>query len=368
MHRILRTGAVALLLPVAPGLAAAQQEKLPLPLTNGAAIVEALAFQGGDRESVHHVREAGAGGLRFTWNFIEVHENGDTVKRAHRYFEAAVDVDSARRLKGFHNQSEPEAHPGYTMHAISRSVYRRLRRGEADSFQIMSLAHPAGAAGLAALGLGSRRGVPVRWRGKLTPVGTGTVSFPLLVNQRRLEVPAIRVRGSFTARHGRWEPEFLVLADSTYPLLLRWSGAFGEPGTVLQVTQVNGPGEPDSMLEESLRRECRAELPGVYFAFNSAELNPASDRAIAGIALLLSRHPDWVITIEGHTDSIGSAASNLALSQRRVEAVRRGLVEAHKLDPARLPVAGHGATRPREPNATIEGRARNRRVELVREC
>lgn len=109
-------------------------------------------------------------------------------------------------------------------------------------------------------------------------------------------------------------------------------------------------------------------LPGVYFAYNSAELEPASEPALTGVAALLQRHPDWSFTIEGHTDSIGTAASNATLSTARAEAVRTALVERHGVAPARLAAAGFGATRPRESNATLEGRARNRRVELARQC
>ena len=112
----------------------------------------------------------------------------------------------------------------------------------------------------------------------------------------------------------------------------------------------------------------RVELPGIYFDFNSAALTPASDRTIAFIAAILTRHPDWTATLEGHTDSIGSAAANRALSQRRVEGVRERLVSAHHLNPATLRTTGYGSSRPRETNGTVEGRARNRRVELVRDC
>jgi outer membrane protein OmpA-like peptidoglycan-associated protein len=244
----------------------------------------------------------------------------------------------------------------------------------------MSAERSAGA-GLSAFGFRSNREVPVRWRGILTAVGPGTTPFPVLVNGQRVEVPAIRVRGSFAARQGRWEPEFLVLADSTYPLILKWTGAFQEPGNVLQTVRIDvtpridGPsragkaaGTLDGGLEGALASGCRVELPGIYFDFNSAALNPASDRAIASLAAILSRHPEWTTTLEGHTDSIGSPASNLALSQRRVEAVRRRLIEEHKVSPERLKTAGIGSARPRESNATIEGRARNRRVELVRDC
>ena len=121
-------------------------------------------------------------------------------------------------------------------------------------------------------------------------------------------------------------------------------------------------------MERQLETACRVELPGVYFAFASAHLQSASVPALAAVAALLERHPDWSFTIEGHTDSIGDPASNQALSQRRAESVKTKLVELHHISPDRLQPAGFGATRPREPNTTIEGRARNRRVELVRDC
>jgi outer membrane protein OmpA-like peptidoglycan-associated protein len=121
-------------------------------------------------------------------------------------------------------------------------------------------------------------------------------------------------------------------------------------------------------VEQDLEHACRAELPGIYFAFASAELQPASDAAISGVATLLARHGDWSLQIEGHTDSIGDPAANQQLSLNRAEAVRAALVEHHAIAAGRLRPAGFGATRPREPNATIEGRARNRRVELVRNC
>jgi len=97
-------------------------------------------------------------------------------------------------------------------------------------------------------------------------------------------------------------------------------------------------------------------------------LEPESGSALTGVAALLARHPDWSLAIEGHTDSIGGVASNQALSERRAEAVRSALVTQHRVTPSRLTATGFGATRPRESNATLEGRARNRRVELVRRC
>ena len=379
--------------PLPPAAAQAPAERIPMG--EGAVIVQTLAFEGGDRESVVRVREASAQGLHFEWVFMEVHTGRDTLKAKHRYLEGWTDLADAKRLRLLHDTRAPEAHPGYTMHALSRRAYRLLRTGRPDTMQVMAADREPSAA--MAFGLGTGQPTPVRWRGILAPASAGTTPFPVLLNGRRVRLPALHLRGDFTARQGRWQTELWVLADSAYPLILKLVGAFREPGNVLQTTRIDLPlgiagldgiaggdgvlrGSADGLLlaavatradealERALAASCRVELPGIYFAFNSATLDPASDGTIAALARVLARHPDWNATLEGHTDSVGTAAANEALSVRRVEAVRARLVQVHGMGSARLGVAGHGAARPREPNATIEGRARNRRVELVRDC
>jgi outer membrane protein OmpA-like peptidoglycan-associated protein len=244
--------------------------------------------------------------------------------------------------------------------------------------QVMSVDPVPGSALIQSFGIGGGRSAPVRWRGTIALASPGTVPFPVLLNGRRVQLRALHLRGDFTARQGRWQPELWVLADSTYPLMLKWIGAHRETGNVLQTTAINlapqmaaagGVAAGDgAALERELATSCRVELPGIYFAFNSAHLAPASDGAIEALADILTRHADWTATLEGHTDSIGSPAANKSLSEKRVEAVRARLVERHQVNATRLRVAGLGAARPREPNGTIEGRARNRRVELVRDC
>ncbi|HEX6943121.1 MAG TPA: OmpA family protein [Gemmatimonadaceae bacterium] len=347
--------------------APAQRTPLPLPPTpsRGVSIVQTLNTPEGDRESVHSVVEADARRLRWSWALVEVSANGDTAREEYRYAELRDDIDSAIRFRAFHEREEPEEHPGYTMHAISRAVYRRLRATGSDTFQVMAVESPSG--GLSSFAV-ARRATPVRWRGTLSLVTPSPVPFPLLVNGRRVEVPALHVRGRFTLRTKTWEPQLWVLADSTYPLLLKWIGAHTQERNVLQTIRVDGS-ESLSGVERELASSCRAELPGIYFAFNSAVLDAASDRTIGDVADLLVRHPEWTVTLEGHTDSIGSDAPNRALSEQRVAAVRSRLLQRHhKVDEGRVRAVGFGSARPREPNATIEGRARNRRVELVRDC
>jgi outer membrane protein OmpA-like peptidoglycan-associated protein len=75
--------------------------------------------------------------------------------------------------------------------------------------------------------------------------------------------------------------------------------------------------------------------------------------------------PELRLNIVGHTDNKGSADYNLSLSQRRAAAVVASLVSQYGIDAGRLTSEGAGMTRPLAPNDTDEGRAKNRRVELV---
>jgi OOP family OmpA-OmpF porin len=72
------------------------------------------------------------------------------------------------------------------------------------------------------------------------------------------------------------------------------------------------------------------------------------------------------LEVQGHTDNVGQAAANLTLSQQRATAVRDYLLKIGGIAAARLTAAGYGDTRPVAPNTTDEGRAQNRRVEIVR--
>lgn len=345
-----------------PAESASQSPRFRLPPAKGVSIVQTLATSRGDRESVHRVTDVTSDGLWWTWELVEVAGDGDTARQALRYAELHGDIANAIRLRAYHADTAAVRHPGYTMHAISRAVFRRLTTAGSDSFQVLTVEASGGGM------FRSRRPAPVRWQGRLSIVSASPIAFPVLLNGRRVEVPALHVRGRFTARGQRWEPQLWVLADSAYPLLLKWIGAHGAAGNTLQTVRIDFPADVLSDVERQLTAACRAELPGIYFGFNSAVLDAASDRTIAAVAGLLAKHPDWTLTLEGHTDSIGSAAANRTLSERRVTAVRSRLVSHHQVDGARLRTAGLGSGRPREPNATVEGRARNRRVELVREC
>ena len=85
------------------------------------------------------------------------------------------------------------------------------------------------------------------------------------------------------------------------------------------------------------------------------------------IASALTRNPEWNISIDGHTDNVGGDPINLDLSGRRADAVKEALVERYRVSASRLTTTGFGASHPNTSNDTLSGRARNRRVELVRQ-
>ena len=104
---------------------------------------------------------------------------------------------------------------------------------------------------------------------------------------------------------------------------------------------------------------------GIYFDFNQDTIKPESEPVLKEIAQAIADRPDWKLTIVGYTDNIGGDKYNLDLSQRRSASVKRALVERYHVDGSRLSTAGYGDSSPIDTNDTLEGRARNRRVELT---
>ena len=102
----------------------------------------------------------------------------------------------------------------------------------------------------------------------------------------------------------------------------------------------------------------------IFFAFGLKTILPRSYPLLTEVTQALVDRGALCVRIEGHTDSKGSAAANLTLSQGRAEAVREFLVKAG-VDPTKLAARGYGSTLPMEENATPEGREINRRVEFV---
>lgn len=104
-------------------------------------------------------------------------------------------------------------------------------------------------------------------------------------------------------------------------------------------------------------------LNGASFPSGSAELTPALLQLMPVGAGILTRNPTLLLTVEGHSDSVGSAESNQRLSVARAEAAKQWFIGAG-IDPARVFAVGYGESRPIADNETPEGRAQNRRIEF----
>jgi outer membrane protein OmpA-like peptidoglycan-associated protein len=117
-------------------------------------------------------------------------------------------------------------------------------------------------------------------------------------------------------------------------------------------------------LAGTLRTKGSVDVYGLYFDFGSAALRPESNPVLDRIADLLKQDAALKLTIEGHTDNVGDAARNQALSEQRAQAVAAALA-SRGIAAGRLTPVGRGATHPVADNATPVGRAKNRRVTLV---
>jgi hypothetical protein len=118
-------------------------------------------------------------------------------------------------------------------------------------------------------------------------------------------------------------------------------------------------------MEQALQTKERFDLYGLHFDSDKATIQPESKSLLDDIATALKNFPDWELRIIGHTDSTADAQHNLQLSLDRALAVKAALVE-RGIASQRLTTAGLGETKPVANNATPDGRALNRRVELTK--
>lgn len=102
----------------------------------------------------------------------------------------------------------------------------------------------------------------------------------------------------------------------------------------------------------------------ITFPTNSAELSAAATSSLTSVAEVLAKYTDTTITVGGYTDSSGNDRINIPLSQRRAQAVA-GFLTARGVVANRVSAVGYGAANPVASNATAEGKAKNRRVEIT---
>ena len=324
-----------------------------IPLVEGLTLVGAGQMKTGDTESIKRVVSVTDADVRFRYSGRLMRPDGiparvDVMRRVRR-----SDLRQGRRIKISYSTVDDEVELGATALTVSARVFDDLRQGRPTTFWVIDATN----GGLDVL-LEMR--LPVSdFKGTLTRVGTGTVPMPVLLQGERVSLPTIHARGRFGEGDNAKDGEFWILDDPENPLVLKLSFGTGRG----QIVRIDYPAE--RTLETALSKRDTAVVYGIHFEFASAALRPESESTVAEIVAVMNRHPDWTLRVAGHTDDIGGPASNLELSRRRADAVKAALV-AQGIAASRLETAGYGASSPKEPNTTLEGRARNRRVELTR--
>lgn len=354
----------------------AQTPAAPLiPLCRGLTIVTAISGKDGDYESIKTIEAVDAKQLRLKYSSelmsMELFETRPTLKKSLLYRNVlTTDLANARLYYQKFLDKSAETIPGSTAIGTSAAVLRDLKKKGAAAMSV-SNAYPS-------LELGTdRRKRPNVYDyvqpGKLLRVGAGPVRVPVLVNGQPVELPAIEAQGNFFGD----KVEFFFLDDERNPLALSFRIGIdpSKPAgarDVLRVIKIDfactqtPATAPANALEKALADTGKVDLYSIYFSFASDAIRDESEPALREIADVLKRHPDWKLRVAGHTDAVGDDQSNLDLSRRRAAAVKDALVRRFGIDAGRLTTAGYGKSQPKDTNDTLEGRARNRRVELAR--
>ncbi|HEU5050554.1 MAG TPA: OmpA family protein [Gemmatimonadales bacterium] len=364
MRRTLAT----LLAACAASQAAAAQEAGRIPLCPGLTIVSAISRPEGDYESIKTIASADARGILVNYSAQVPTPHGSLRNWRMRRMVLREDLGSATLYAHYFHSHGSLTIPGSTALGVSTAVLRSLKRtGAAELGLIAEENHGYPADRTKAPNLYDYEET---W--KLRRVGTGTVPVPVTVNDAAGTLPTIHARGS----HLGDKVDFWFLDDEENPLALQFAFASGSDAMlaarVVKIShRCSGSSRTEGeerilRLERALREQRRAVVYDLYFDFNSETIREESEPTLREIAEVLRRNPDWKLSIEGHTDNVASDQYNLDLSGRRASAVKAALGSRFGIAAARLTTAGFGESSPRDRNDTLEGRARNRRVELVR--
>lgn len=291
------------------------------------------------------------------------------------------DLEDSSRMTLLYSSNDPENYGGQTFAETSRKVLTALRTGgetpfvfgpyaglKGDGGALGTLAQAANKAPAAAppaaaggaplvpdLGqmmnmlFGSAR---YYYRGTLKRVEAADVPVSVLVNGVRVNLPAVHAAGTFSFSADESEKaEVWWLDNPDWPVTLHW--IFGPANSV--VTRIDWPTDDKAataagagMASQLAGKACHVELHGIYFNSGSAVLLDESEPMLKQVSEIVKASPEAQLTIEGHTDNIGSADYNQKLSEQRASAVRDALVTRYGVPAARLSAKGYGLSRPVE--------------------
>lgn len=189
-------------------------------------------------------------------------------------------------------------------------------------------------------------------------------SLELLSGVKHDLTPNVALHGGLGTEvvNGSASPDWRAYAGLNWTFGPLWAtGSQGEPEkpVIVRSDNLDIPFDAKPEKFESFR------ATDLLFEFDSDNIRKESADALARLAAHIMKPPQFKrLVIEGHSDSVGRAAYNLDLSQRRARNVRKHLIETHKLDGSRIEAVGLGETKPIADNGNYQGRKKNRRVEF----
>jgi outer membrane protein OmpA-like peptidoglycan-associated protein len=363
---IIPLAGLALVSGGAAGVAATQVPSR-IPLCAGLTIVSAVSEPQGDYEPIVKIDAVSDDSVSLTFSTDRAENGGIRHVKVLRTV-LRKDLKQAGLLVYWFSTSAAKTIAGSTAIGPSTAVLRSLKTSGTAELALVERSNSALPA--------DRNANPNIYdysvRYTLRRVGDGPVKLPVTVNGTLLHLPAIHARGE----HMGDTVEFYFLDDESNPITLKsrlTSFGWPRPAESQTVKIAHRCADPPvaaskrvSRLEQALLQTGRVDVYDIYFDFNSERVREESKPTLNEIAELLRKHDDWHLAIAGHTDSIGSDSANLDLSRRRAASVKNALAHDYGIAPERLSTGGYGEARPQDRNDTPEGRARNRRVELVR--
>ena len=367
----------------------AQTPMATIPLVTGLSVVGSAREPAGDYESTRFVTGIASDRVAFTITGELPGKDGEAPSQvtASRTV-LLVDLKAAHTIKPRISSgwNADEVYPGTTTSQLSVAGLTELRAtghttltfiddgtGGLNQTGADALLEMMSAAGGSAVSTDSTKklltkavsqgGAGFTVTGTLSSVEPGIVPVSILVNNVVTALPARHVRGKLTGDDGPRNADIYVLDDPANPILLQFR--VGEDS--MTVVRIDWPSASTAKnMEAALAARKPVDIYGIYFAYNSAEIRPQSDSTLNAIASMMKRDPSWKLTVTGHTDNVGGDASNLVLSERRSASVKAALI-SRGISADRLATGGAGASSPKATNATLVGRAQNRRVELSRQ-
>jgi hypothetical protein len=206
------------------------------------------------------------------------------------------------------------------------------------------------------------------WRINYYPQATAVSKPSELQILRNFENAVLRQGGSVVFA-GKSRETFLFKKDGKEIWVEVWAEFTGKYGfTIVERSEMKQDilANADSFASD-LKNNGHSSVYGIYFDTGKFDLKPESDQALAEIAKLLNKDASLLLYVVGHTDNAGGYESNLTLSSNRANAVVQALVSKHGIATSRLKPFGAGPCCPVASNDSEDGKAKNRRVELVKQ-